>query len=121
MFCRFCGKELKDGVKFCANCGAKVETYEKTQYFSESNSAQTQLYVNNITPEEYLKMLEEEKAKKPNPFAIIGIATSVIPVVGLTFSIIGLAKSKKSKVARILSSIGVGISSFILFCILLPI
>ena len=118
MFCRFCGKELKDGVKFCANCGAKVES-ESLPSASVDIGFKTNPYVKEITPEEYLKMLEEEKAKKPNTFAIIVIDTRVITVVGLTFSIIGLAKSKKSKLARILSSIGLGISSFVIFCILL--
>ena len=121
MFCKFCGKELKDGAKFCANCGDKVETLVPTQPISVDTGVTTNPYVKEITPEEYLKFIQEEKGKRVNPFAIIGIATSTIPVVGLIFSIIGLAKSKKSKAARILSSLGIGISSFIIFCILFAI
>lgn len=26
MYCKNCGNELKDGVKFCDKCGAKFET-----------------------------------------------------------------------------------------------
>ena len=28
MFCKYCGKEIVDGAKFCASCGANIE--EKT-------------------------------------------------------------------------------------------
>lgn len=36
MFCRECGKELKDGVKFCSGCGAAVQPAEAAQ---SSNTA----------------------------------------------------------------------------------
>ena len=28
MFCVKCGKEVKDGTKFCTNCGAELEAKE---------------------------------------------------------------------------------------------
>ncbi|MCM1008778.1 MAG: zinc ribbon domain-containing protein [Ruminococcus flavefaciens] len=30
MFCKNCGNELKDGVKFCSKCGSKIEIDSKT-------------------------------------------------------------------------------------------
>lgn len=41
MFCKNCGKEIKEGVAFCANCGSKAATVERgdTGTLPQSNNA----------------------------------------------------------------------------------
>lgn len=45
MFCSKCGKELKEGVKFCGECGASVEKNEK----NNTNQGATQRNVPKCT------------------------------------------------------------------------
>lgn len=38
MFCANCGNEFADGTKFCAKCGAKVETGSSVQFSQQTNN-----------------------------------------------------------------------------------
>lgn len=63
MFCKHCGKEVKDGVKFCPSCGGSIEVVDGT--------TQTVNTVSNGTSDE--------------PKASVGIiiASILIPLVGI--------------------------------------
>ena len=41
-FCIKCGKELSDGIKFCTNCGTKIETQENYEVKPEPQENQQQ-------------------------------------------------------------------------------
>lgn len=32
MFCKYCGKEVKEGAKFCTNCGEQTEKEKKENF-----------------------------------------------------------------------------------------
>ncbi len=44
MWCKNCGKENEDGVKFCVNCGAPVEVDENVSPISESPQVEQPVY-----------------------------------------------------------------------------
>ncbi len=54
-FCKSCGSEINDGVKFCAKCGAKVEAAENETYSAPVTPAAVPTYtaynVNNVKAE----------------------------------------------------------------------
>ena len=41
MFCRNCGSEQRDGVKFCTNCGASLEELQQEPAQTQQDSSQT--------------------------------------------------------------------------------
>ena len=42
MFCKNCGKELKDGAKFCASCGAQMPVEEPVATENEAKETPAQ-------------------------------------------------------------------------------
>ena len=54
-FCIKCGKELSDGIKFCTNCGTKIETQENYEVKPEPQENQQQNF--NYTPNVKLKKI----------------------------------------------------------------
>jgi len=54
-FCIKCGKELSDGIKFCTNCGTKIETQENYEVKPEPQENQQQNF--NYTPNGKLKKI----------------------------------------------------------------
>ena len=57
MFCKNCGNEIKDGVKFCGKCGEKIER-EKTQ---ETNEQQDTVNVSKKVISEKSKKSDDDK------------------------------------------------------------
>jgi hypothetical protein len=50
MFCKNCGNEMKDGVKFCDKCGAKNEFYRESA--SNSNATEASAEAKNVQASE---------------------------------------------------------------------
>ena len=114
MFCKFCGKEIDDDVKFCPACGGII-TNEDTPVVEEP--------VPVFNP--YLEEKLENCAKKSLIFGILSLAFGSI--IGFIFALIGKGQAKsyaslncgvldgKAKIGNILSTIGIpyGILSFI--------
>jgi|GEM_PF-4857015 len=104
MFCKNCGRELKDDAKFCDNCGAKV-------VFKHANNDDDE----NEKPE------CDGKVTIAFVLGISSLAVWTLPVIGLPISIIGLVlgvKSNKVKLhtaAIILNIIGLVLSISLCF------
>ena len=48
MFCRYCGKEITEGKKFCSECGKSVEeTTPQTEKVQANNQGESQTNVDN--------------------------------------------------------------------------
>lgn len=107
MFCRNCGKQINDEMKFCPFCGTATN-------FTPVNA-------NVQTP---------APTKKTNGFSIAGFVISlvsfylgfffcIVPALGLVFGIIGLNAPKETNSGHGLALAGVIISSitFAFWCI----
>ncbi len=85
MFCKNCGKELKDGAVFCEECGAKVES---TAFDGEPNTrpvAQTVVVQQTPVTEETLPA----QYRPLGPWAYFGLALLFsIPIAGFVLLIV---------------------------------
>lgn len=123
MFCGYCGKELKDNVKFCPNCGHANPFYkEELVIGEESKEEEKEETKEETTPvtqgENKVELKEEEKeGVAPLVLGILSIYFSQIPFLGLILAIIGLTidKTKKYKVLNIIG----GVLSIIMMIILI--
>lgn len=77
-FCSSCGKEISENAAFCANCGASVESGQRTA------PVEQHIYIHHE------KHIPEPKPSRKNGLGVAGfvlslvsIVLSVIPVVGL--------------------------------------
>ena len=68
MFCKYCGKELPDGTKFCPECGANLKPEENTIHTAAN-------------------------AKAPQNYMILGILTTVFCC--LVFGIISIVYASR--------------------------
>lgn len=103
MFCKKCGKQLKDGVLFCTYCGEKVtlpnvssqikaedviqeqEPVKEQMPVKELESLEEQMPVQEIEPVEELEFVEESVHKEPpkNLFQIVIIGVLILVIIGL--------------------------------------
>ena len=114
MFCVKCGKEVKEGTKFCTNCGAEVEAKkeekEEKLSYSQNNTIET---TSNPTPVSVQPT--EAGDGKGTASLILGIVSFVVPCVGFITSIVGLIlgicakKSGKKTAGIILNAIALGL------------
>lgn len=82
MFCKFCGKKIEDGDRFCPKCGAKLNVEEETENI-----------LNQIIDTDDNSCNEEEKTVKKIPDKLLNIIQKVIfgcLIVGITGVIIFL-------------------------------
>ncbi len=61
MFCSSCGKELTEGAKFCANCGAAVPESEPVAPVYEEPVEETEITVAEEAPEEPVSVPVQEQ------------------------------------------------------------
>lgn len=111
MYCKNCGKELKEGSSFCSNCGLPLNNsiYIKTQEItSNSNAEQVKNDLPVTSPETESK---EESKEKWSTAEIIGAVCTGIPALILTFIFI------KLKAIPSLSD-DLGIITFLPYCLL---
>ena len=111
MVCVKCGKEVKDGTKFCTNCGTEVQEKDDKLTYTQNTS----------TP---ASTTESTGDGKGTASLVLGIVSFVVPCVGFITSIVGLIlgicakKSGKKTAGIILNSIALGliiISSILLW------
>ena len=81
MFCRTCGAEIRDGSKFCSECGAAQ------QDVTSSPNANTR---NHIPPINQLNQVTVEKAPY-NMMCIIGLILSLFSLLFNLFALLGMA------------------------------
>ena len=78
MFCKYCGKQLSDGAKFCENCGAAVNSSSEPKVV--------------VRPPE-VEVGNTQVASGVKSKAISGFVWSFfVPIVGLILSIIALKR-----------------------------
>jgi hypothetical protein len=92
MYCRYCGKEVKDKAVVCTGCGNSIET-------------------SNLIP---------VTGKSWSFFLMVGllIATIVVPPVGLVFGILGLREGAKKVQGAILTTTAIFMSILMIAIIL---
>ena len=119
MFCGYCGKELKDNVKFCPNCGHENPFYKEELVIGGEAKEEVKEETTPVTQEENKVELKEEEKEGVAPLVlgILSIYFSQIPFLGLILAIIGLTidKTKKYKVLNIIG----GVLSIIMMIILI--
>ena len=86
MFCKYCGKEIKESEKFCPNCGKNVKSEENEMTNNQNASGSSYDYANNITTKG-----QKTKSKKKRMFIIV---IAVVVVLG-TFVAVRLMKANK--------------------------
>ena len=86
MFCKYCGKEIKESEKFCPNCGKNVKSEENEMTNNQNASGSSYDYANNITTKG-----QKTKSKKKRIFIIV---IAVVVVLG-TFVAVRLMKANK--------------------------
>ncbi len=142
MFCQNCGNKLDDDSKFCAKCGAKVDTTETAQSPTTSQQVEKDEFFNDVPapapvqqipvqpqppvqqvpvqPVNQQPVYQQPQTAKTNTFAIIGFVLSFfyyVSIAGLVFSIIGLKQCNKTQEkGKGLAIAGIVISS-VLLCI----
>ena len=65
MVCKNCGKEVKEGTKFCTDCGAPVQpepqaTYNQPNYQQPPQQQYQQQYAQPLISEALLSALQED-------------------------------------------------------------
>lgn len=112
MYCVKCGKEVKEGTKFCTNCGAEIEEKkDEALTYSQNKSIET---TSNPTPVVEAKPAEAGDGKGTASL-VLGIVSFVVPCVGFITSIVGLIlgicakKSGKKTAGIILNAISLGL------------
>ena len=96
MYCRNCGCELEDNVKFCSKCGAKTNG----EVVSINSTAP--VYVNSQNP------------SRINGFSTAGFVLSFfwfLAILGLIFSILGYRQAKRENTSKGLAIAGIVISA----------
>lgn len=102
MFCKNCGKELKDGSAFCSGCGAAVNGSAPTQTAPPQGAQYSQ---QPAQPDQV------PAANGENTIAIIGFVFAFLfSLVGLICSIIGYNNAKRGAPYRGLALAGIIIS-----------
>ena len=111
MFCKFCGNEVADDMKFCPKCGATVESTEIPS-------------VDELFAEPYAAN-DEEKDSTSNKCLIFGILSLALSgLVGFILALVGLKQVNKyaainggiidgkAKVGKILSTVAIPVNIF---------
>lgn len=98
MYCRHCGKEIGEGIKYCPNCGSQNQE-------SDSFEQHTTYYQGNM----------QTNNKESSLIGILAIVFSIVMTgVGLILSIVGLCTCKSPE-NRTNCKIGLGISIALIF------
>lgn len=92
MFCKNCGNEIKDGVKFCGKCGASIVNDDlEQQNISNSNDQQQNADTTDNNSKSDSEQKAEEFANKVGRVcAGIYMILIVIGVIGVLIVVIGL-------------------------------
>ena len=113
MFCRTCGAEIRDGSKFCSECGAAQQDVTSSPNTSTRS---------HIPPINQLNQVTVEKAPY-NMMCMIGLILSLFSVLfnlfallsmaGIIVSVIGLMTcQQKNERGKVLAILGIVISLF---------
>ena len=107
MYCTKCGKEIKDGSKFCEFCGADVSGEKLNPAMTNPTVELTNSSVATEAP-----VQTANSNKKSNGFAVAGLVCSfIMPLLGWIFGGIGLSKSKTTNSGKGLSIAAIVVAS----------
>lgn len=80
MFCKNCGKEMKEGTTFCPECGAKVESNTVAQEKTiDAGAFQSAMANSEVT-------VAVKKKSKKKLFIIVGVILAAIIIIAVCFS-----------------------------------
>lgn len=96
MFCKKCGKELENGLKFCTSCGAKIDPVKVP--VNNVPPVQGQPQMNNVPPVQ--GQPPKKNGKKWIPFVVIGAVLFIVAVVCVGLFVIK-PHLKKKDVAKV--------------------
>lgn len=91
MICKNCGKEVKDGAKFCASCGAEMALEEQVVTENEEVATSTEQVVEESAPIQPVEAspafvdpftVEENKPNKRKLTKIVAIVLAVLVLLG---------------------------------------
>ena len=103
MFCKNCGREMKDSEKFCPNCGQAVEGKRETGKKAEVNDK-------NINKQDDIKEIKQEntkiKGQKRKSKKWIFIIPVLIIIIGaiVVFLVVNGDSDKKETVQKLLQA-----------------
>lgn len=105
MYCGNCGHQMKDGEKFCTNCGFENKQKEKKEEVKEE--------VIEVKPSNDNKPVVQNNNQEPTP--IVGIFalifTFLFSPVGLVLGIIAIVKGKEVKANKVLGIVSTILST----------
>ncbi|MDY5985725.1 zinc ribbon domain-containing protein [Sporofaciens sp. SGI.106] len=119
MFCRKCGTEIKDGVKFCPVCGTKVNQESNQQIYSVNNSTNQFTDKAPVSNGQAVNNANVEYAPVMSVWSYLGLfLLSAIPIVGVIIIIVfAINSSNKNKSNYCRAIILMWVISFVLLLI----
>ncbi|MDO4965220.1 MAG: zinc-ribbon domain-containing protein [Lachnospiraceae bacterium] len=119
MTCKVCGKELADGIKFCDNCGAKVEI----ENVETSETAETVETVEAAEPERVDAQIVSEGKKIENTYTESTYSQNASSDSNATYNSTATASNSNSTESKgfAIASLVCGIVSLLCCCCCAPI
>lgn len=95
MFCKKCGKELKEGEKFCTGCGTRVSAVpENATVKITSNEMRANAEAQNVSmPTATVQKVTVEKVQNPEKKSVLPIVLGVIAGIVILIGLLGLVFS----------------------------
>lgn len=113
MYCGNCGHQMKDGDKFCTNCGFNNNQNEKNEKSKEADDKKKEEVIEEKTIDENKTITQGAKSQEPAP--VIGIFalifTFLFSPIGLILGIISIVKGKEVKANKALGIVATIISA----------
>lgn len=86
MFCKKCGKELRDGLQFCPQCGTPVKGHVKD---CQNQAEIGDIHSHTVSIQSQSNDSEKEKTNKGMVIAMIVLAIFIIAIGGVAFWMLG--------------------------------
>lgn len=125
MYCKNCGVKLREGAKFCNECGTKVdvETTTKTSKSNENNTNTTSTLATTTTSNNVVMPINKSKATASLVLGILSFIVGVLffplPIIGLVLGICQKEKCGEKTAGIILNAIALGLTVITWFFVII--